>query len=111
MPIFPHLAWALGKYRLCDNRSHIETDSEREEEMVFSPPHRSAVQRGPVEPVETVEPVDLVDPIDPIHPIDVPREITVGQKRPAWARQTLQEAEEHATRHGTFRDCSHEPPH
>jgi hypothetical protein len=39
-------------------RSHIETDSEREEEMVSSPPHPSAVQREPVEPIETVDPVD-----------------------------------------------------
>jgi hypothetical protein len=79
-------------------RSHIETDSEREEEMVSSPPHTFAVQREPNEPVETIE------PIDPIHPIDVPRELTVGRKRPAWAHQTLQQAEGHAAPRGTFRE-------
>jgi hypothetical protein len=82
-------------------RSHIKIDSEREEEMVSSPPRPSAVQGEPVEPVETVE---SVDPVDPVHPIDVPREITVGWKRPSWARRTLQEAEGHAAPHGTFRE-------
>ena len=66
----------------------MEIDSE----TVPSPP--SAVQR------ETV--IDPVDPVDPIAPIDVPRDIAVGHKRPAWARQTLQEAEGHATPRGTF---------
>ena len=56
-------------------RYQIEIDSEREEEMVSSPPHPSAVQREPDELVETIEPID---PVDPVHPIDVPREITVG---------------------------------
>jgi hypothetical protein len=63
--------------------------------MVSSPPHTLAVQREPDELVETIEAV---------HPIDVPREITVGRKRPAWARQTLQEAERHAAACGTFRE-------
>jgi hypothetical protein len=46
--------------------SHMEIDSERQEEMVSSPPHPSVVQR------ELVELVDLVDPVD------VPRDIAVG---------------------------------
>jgi hypothetical protein len=82
-------------------RSHIETDYEREEEMVSSPPHTPSIQREPNEPVETVDPVD---PIELVHPIDVPREITMGRKRLAWARQTLQEADGHATPRGTFRE-------
>jgi hypothetical protein len=57
--------------------SHMEIDSERQEEMVSPLPHPSAVQR------ETVEPVD---PVDPIHHVDISRDITVGQKRPTWAR-------------------------
>jgi hypothetical protein len=69
--------------------------------MVSSSPHPSAVQREPVESVETIEPIDPVDPIDPI---DVPRDIAVGRKRPACARQTLPEAEGHATPCGTFRE-------
>jgi hypothetical protein len=40
----------------------------------------------------------------PVHPIDVPRDITVGRKRPVWARQTLQEAEGHAVPRGTLRE-------
>jgi hypothetical protein len=61
-------------------RSHIETNNEREEEMVSSPPHTPTIQREPDEPIENIEPIDLVEPV---HPIDVPREITVGRKRPA----------------------------
>jgi hypothetical protein len=50
-----------------------------------SPPHPSTVQR------------ELVEPVDPDNPVDIPRDITVGRKRLAWAHQTLQEAEGHAT--------------
>jgi hypothetical protein len=64
---------------------------EEKEETIPSPP--SIVQR------ETT-----IDPVDPIAPVDVPRDITVGHKRPAWARQTLQEAEGHTTPRGTFRE-------
>jgi len=75
--------------------SHMEIDSERQEEMVPSPHHPLEVQR------ETIEPID---PIDPVPPVDVPRDIVVGQKRHAWDRQTLQEEETHATPHGTFQE-------
>jgi hypothetical protein len=66
--------------------SQMEIDSEKNEETVSSPPLE--VQR------ETV--------IDPVDPIDIPRDIEVGHKRHAWAQQTLQEAEGHATPCGTF---------
>jgi hypothetical protein len=66
----------------------MEIDSEKKEETVPSPP--STVQR------ETVT--------DPVDPVDVPRDITVGQKRPAWARQTLQETKGHVAPRGTFRE-------
>ena len=69
----------------------MEIDSEKKQETVPSPP--STVQR------ETV-----IDPVDPVAPIDVPKDISVGQKRLAWARQTLQEAEGHATPRGTFQE-------
>jgi hypothetical protein len=72
----------------------MEIDSEKKEETVPSPP--SAVQR------ETI--TDLVDPVDPVAPVDVPKDIVVGQKRNAWARQTLREAEGHAAPCGTFRE-------
>jgi hypothetical protein len=76
--------------------SHMEIDSERQEEMVPSPPHPPAVQR------ETVEPIDPIDLIDPVALVDVPRDIAVGRKRPTWACQTLQEEEGHAAPRGTF---------
>jgi hypothetical protein len=41
----------------------------------------STVQR------ETI--IDPVDPVDPVAPVDVPRDIAVAHKRPAWARETL----------------------
>jgi hypothetical protein len=75
--------------------SHMDIDSEKEDEMVHSPPHPPTVQR------ETVEPID---PIHPVPPVDVPRDIVVGQKRPTWARRTLQKAEGHAAPHGTFQE-------
>jgi hypothetical protein len=50
--------------------SHMEIDSEKNEEIVPLPP--STVQREIV-----------IDPIDPISQIDVPRDIAVGHKRHA----------------------------
>jgi hypothetical protein len=55
-------------------RRSRESQMEIDSETVPSPP--SAVQR------ETV--IDPVDPVVP--PVDVPRDIAVGHKRPAWAR-------------------------
>ena len=68
----------------------MEIDSE----TVPSPP--STVQR------ETT--IILVDPVVPADPVDIPKDIAVGHKRPAWARQTLQEAEGHATPQGTSQE-------
>jgi hypothetical protein len=68
---------------------HMDIDRKKKEETITSP--SSAVQR------ETI-----IDPVDHVSPVDLPRDIAVGQKRPAWARQTLQEAEGHATPRGTF---------
>ena len=71
----------------------MEIDSE----TIPSPP--SAVQR------ETN--IILVDPVvraDRVAPIDMPRDIIVGHKMPAWARKTLQEAEGHTTPQGTSRE-------
>jgi hypothetical protein len=36
--------------------------------------------------------------------IDVPKDIAIGRKRPAWVRQPLQEVEGHAAPCGTFRE-------
>jgi hypothetical protein len=54
-------------------------------------------------PFKTVEPID---PIDPVAPLNVSRDIAVGWKILAWARQTLQEAEGHVTPCGTFRESN-----
>jgi hypothetical protein len=78
--------------------SHMEIDSERQEEMVFSPPHPPAIQR------ETVEHIDPIDLVDHVALVDVTRDIIVGRKRPIWACQTLQEVEGHASPRGTFRE-------
>jgi hypothetical protein len=67
-----------------------ESQMEIDSETIPSPP--SAVQRE-----TNIIPVDPVVPADPVAPVDMPRDIAVGHKRPTWARQTLQEAEGHAT--------------
>jgi hypothetical protein len=68
----------------------MEIDSE----TIPSPP--SAVQR------ETN--IIPVDPVVPADSVDMPRDIAVGHKRPAWARQTLQEEEGHTAPQGTSRE-------
>jgi hypothetical protein len=64
------------------------------------PPH-STIQREtyivPDEPTTLVEPVTLEDLVAPSN---IPRDITVGHKIPAWARQTLEEAEGHKAPQG-----------
>jgi hypothetical protein len=57
--------------------SHMEIDSERQEDMVST--HPSTIQRETIYPMETVEHVDLVDYVDHV---DVPWDIAVGWKRP-----------------------------
>jgi hypothetical protein len=51
---------------------------------------------------ETIEPIDQIGLVDPVALVNVPRDIAIGRKRPAWAHQTLQEEEGHATPRGTF---------
>jgi hypothetical protein len=68
-----------------------EAQMEIDSETMPSPP--STVQRETyIILVDPVAPVDLVVPFDPVSPSDMPRDITVGHKRPACARQTLQES-------------------
>ena len=52
---------------------------------------------------ETIQSVDPTDPSDPVAPVNVSKDIAVGRKILAWARQTLQEEEGHAAHRGTFR--------
>jgi hypothetical protein len=77
----------------------MEIDSE----TMPSPP--SIVQREThIIPVDPIAPVDPVVPANPIAPSNILRDITVGHKRLAWARQTLQEAEGHKAPQGTIRE-------
>jgi hypothetical protein len=71
------------------NINNMEIDSEKNEETMPSPP---SIVQG-----ETV-----TNPIDPVALVDVNRDIAVGHKRPAWARQTFKETEGHAVPRGTF---------
>jgi hypothetical protein len=64
---------------------------EKKEETIPSPP--SAVQR------ETI-----IDPVDPVAPVDDSQRHGSRRERPTWARQTLLEAEGHATPRDTFRE-------
>jgi hypothetical protein len=43
-----------------------------------------------------------IDPVDHVSPVDIPRDISVVHKMPAWDRQTLQEVKGHASPQGTF---------
>jgi hypothetical protein len=55
--------------------------------------------RGSHMEIDQIDPIDI---IDPVAPVDVPRDIAVGQKRPTWSCQTLQEVEGYANPRGTF---------
>jgi hypothetical protein len=69
------------------------------------PPPPSTVQRETnIIPDEPIDPVDPVAPEDSVAPRNIPRDITVGHKRPAWARQTLEEAEGHKAPQGATRE-------
>jgi hypothetical protein len=46
-------------------------------------------------PDEPTTQIDSAPPTDSVAPSNVPRDITVRHKRPAWAHQTLEEAERH----------------
>jgi hypothetical protein len=51
---------------------------------------------------EIFEPIDQIDHVHPVALVNVQRDISIGQKRPAWAHQTLQEEEGHETPCGTY---------
>jgi hypothetical protein len=77
----------------------MEIDSE----TIPSPP--SAIQRETY--IILDEPIAPVDPLastNLVAPRNIPRDITVGHKRPAWAQQTLQEEEGHKAPQGTTRE-------
>jgi hypothetical protein len=77
----------------------MEIDSE-----TIPPPH-SAVQREtdiiPDDPTALVDPVSLEDLVSLSN---IPRDITVGHKRLAWARKNLEEAEGNKSPQGATRE-------
>jgi hypothetical protein len=77
----------------------MEIDSE----TIPSPP--SVVQRETYIIIdESTTPVDPVAPVDSDALSNLPRNVTTGHKRPAWARQTLEEAEGHKSPQGAIRE-------
>jgi hypothetical protein len=64
---------------------------EIDRETIPSPP--SVVQREKnIITDESTSPVDPVAPADYDAPRNLPRNVTSGHKRPAWAHETLEEA-------------------
>jgi hypothetical protein len=52
-----------------------------------------------------VHPSDCQDElIEPTELVDLPRDVPVIRKRPAWLHDTLQNAKGHATSSGTFKE-------
>jgi hypothetical protein len=49
-------------------------------------------------------PYDPVVPANLVAPSNIPKDITIGHKRPAWAQQTLQETEGNKSPQGTTRE-------
>jgi hypothetical protein len=69
------------------------------------PPPDLAVQRETdIVLDEPTTPVDPITPVDSVAPSNIPRDITIGHKRLAWARQTLEEAEGHKAPQGATRE-------
>jgi hypothetical protein len=38
---------------------------------------------------DTIDPIDKISLVYPVAPVNVPKDIVIGRKKPAWARQTL----------------------
>lgn len=53
---------------------------------------------------ESTEPEEDGDPVEPLEPTNGPRDIVIGQKRPLWARKTMQEAKKFVAPRGTFKE-------
>jgi hypothetical protein len=72
-------------------------------ETIRPPP--SVVQRETyIIPNDPTSPVDPISPADSVSPRNIPRDITIGHKRPAWARQILEEEKGHKAPQGATRE-------
>jgi hypothetical protein len=77
-----------------------EAQMEIDSETIPSPP--STIQREIyIIPNDPIDPVDPIIPADSVSLSNIPSDITVGHKRPAWSQKTLQEAEGHKSPQGT----------
>jgi hypothetical protein len=106
-------------YILGQRQIEVSRDVTFEEEVAFQksreaqmeidgetiPPPHSEIQREidsvPDEPTTQIDPAPLADSVAPSN---VPRDITIGHKRPTWACQTLEEAERHKAPQGAIRE-------
>lgn len=64
--------------------------------------HDPEIQREPSHPKIQRKPEMHNDPVEPMDPTNGPRDIVITQKRPLWARNTMQEAEQFTAPRGTF---------
>jgi hypothetical protein len=77
------------------SESHMDIDSEEQED----PKDESTNPCNPfVHPSYYEE-----ESVEPAEPVDLPRDVAVTKKRPAWFRETLQDTEGHAAPSGSFR--------
>ena len=85
--------------------SHLDVVTEEPEapkdmEDLVLPPPCSDVQRE--EHSDHVP--NAVDPVEPVLPLESPIFAPPVKRRPAWLRETLQEAEKHTAPPGTFKE-------
>jgi hypothetical protein len=73
----------------------MEIDSEEQE----APKDNGANPSSPI-----VHPSNYQESVELANPVDLPRDVAVTRKRLTWLRDTLQDAEGHATPGGTFRE-------
>ena len=79
-------------------RTNVDVEFEEQE----VPKEAEAV--GPVSHPMAEDDEELADPVEPAQPIELPREVTLVKRKPAWLHETLQEGEKHAAPEGAFRE-------
>jgi hypothetical protein len=80
-----------------------EAQMEIDSETIPSPPSTDQRDKDII-PYEPTAPVYPIAPSNSVSPRNIPRDIIVGYKRHAWARQTLEEAEGHKSPQGATRE-------
>jgi hypothetical protein len=77
-------------------------ESHIDEEQIEQEPPKDTVMVNST-PEETISEVHN-DMVESERPVDLPKEVVATRKRPAWLRNTLQEAEGHASPKGSFKE-------